>query len=217
MMAYTTLLIDLDETVYPANCGVWEAISERMERYMDERLHLPLDEIPAIRTALYQEYGTTLRGLQATRHVDEYDYIAYVHDVPLDQFLSPDPALREMLLRYSLRKIVFTNADRKHAERVIQQMHLEGCFDGIVDIFDIAPYCKPMPEAYHKALALCGEHDPQKCVFIDDSPRNLAAARAVGLYTIQVGALRQGYAHPGPPAHALIPRLIDLASVIPPG
>lgn len=215
-MAYTTLLIDLDETVYPPSCGVWDAISERMERYMHERLHLPLEEIPTIRKTLYQQYGTTLRGLQMTRHVDERDYIDYVHDVPLEQFLAPDPALRDMLISYPQRKVVFTNADRKHAGRVVRLLHLEDCFDGIVDIFDIAPYCKPMPEAYHKALAICGESDPHQCVFIDDSPRNLAGAREIGLYTIQVGSPKQGYTHPEAGAHASIARLIDLPSVLPP-
>ena len=215
-MEYTTFLIDLDETVYPASCGVWEAISERMERYMHERLNMPLEEIPTIRTALYQQYGTTLRGLQVTRHVDEHDFIDYVHDIPLAQFLKPDPALREVLKRYPQRKIVFTNADRKHAGRVIEQMQLEGCFDAIVDIYDIAPYCKPMPEAYQKALALSGENDPQKCVFIDDSPRNLVGARATGMYTIQVGTADKGYAQNNSGAHAHIARLIDLPTVIAP-
>jgi FMN phosphatase YigB (HAD superfamily) len=96
-------------------------------------------------------------------------------------------------------------------------MQLEGCFDAIVDIYDIAPYCKPMPEAYQKALALSGENDPQKCVFIDDSPRNLVGARATGMYTIQVGTADKGYAQNNSGAHAHIARLIDLPTVIAPG
>lgn len=214
-MAYTTFLIDLDETIYPANCGVWDAISERMERYMHERLALPWDEIPTIRKSLYQQYGTTLRGLQVTRQVDEREFIDYVHDIPLEQYLGPDPALRAMLLRYPQRKFVFTNADRKHAGRVIARMGLEGCFDGIVDIFDIAPYCKPMLEAYQKALALAGVSDPGRCVFLDDSLRNLAGARAAGLFTVRVGAPKPGYAHLESGADAMIARLLDLPGVIP--
>ncbi|RPJ49158.1 MAG: pyrimidine 5'-nucleotidase, partial [Chloroflexi bacterium] len=63
-MQYTTLLIDLDETVYPSSCGVWDAISDRMEQWMHERLGLPWEEIPTLRKELYHSYGTTLRGLQ---------------------------------------------------------------------------------------------------------------------------------------------------------
>ena len=216
-MRYTTLLIDLDETVYPSACGVWEAISERMELYMHERLQLDWADIPHIRTELYQQYGTTLRGLQVTRHIDERDFIDFVHAVPLDTLLQPDPGLREVLLRYPQRKIIFTNADKNHARRVIERVGLTGCFDGMVDIYDIAPYCKPMPEAYQTAVRLAGETNPERCVFIDDSPRNLSAARALGIYTIQVGRPKTGFQHPESGAHAQIERLVDLPCVLDPG
>lgn len=215
-MIFTTLLIDLDETIYPSSCGVWDAISERMEEYMHDRLNLSWEEIPALRKSLYQQYGTTLRGLQHTRHVNERDFIDYVHNVPLERYLQPDPSLREVLLRYAQRKVIFTNADHRHAGRVIEQMQLTGCFEGVIDIYDISPHCKPMPEAYHTALRLLGETDPARCVFIDDSPRNLAGARAVGLYTVQVGLPKPGYQHPEAGAHASIARLQDLPSVIAP-
>lgn len=216
MMRYTTLLIDLDETLYPASCGIWDAIKKRMEQYMHERLNLPLEEIPGLRRQLYETYGTTLRGLQMTRHVDERDYIDYVHDVPVDQMIFPDPALREMLLRYPQRKLIFTNADRKHAGRVIRQLGLEDCFDGIIDIYDIAPHCKPMPEAYQAALRLSGETRSDQCIFIDDSPRNLAAARDLGFFTVQVGQPKPGFHHPPAASHQQITRLIDLPDVLDP-
>ncbi len=214
-MQFTTLFIDLDETLYPSSCGVWEAISERMERYMHERLNLPWEEIPTLRKELYQNYGTTLRGLQLTRHIDEREFLDFVHDVPVDRLLLPDPALREVLLRYPQRKIILTNADRNHAGRVIRRLGLEGCFESVIDIYDIAPYCKPMPEAYQTALRLSGETSPEKCIFIDDSRRNLAGARAVGLFTVQVGLPKPGLT-PLPAAGDLqIARLTDLPTILP--
>lgn len=216
-MPYTTFFIDLDETVYSSSCGVWEAISRRMEQYMHERLNLAREEIPALRKSLYQQYGTTLRGLQMTRHVDEHEYVNYVHDVPLDQYLSPDPELCEILQRYPQQKIIFTNADRNHAKRVMGRLEIAGCFDGMVDIFDIAPYCKPMPESFQIAMQRAGEQDPARCVFIDDSPQNLAAARALGFYTVQVGSPKPGYLHPEAMSHVQIPRLHDLPKALDPG
>ncbi len=215
-MQFTTLFIDLDETVYPSSCGVWEAISERMERYMHERLNLPWEEIPTMRKELYQAYGTTLRGLQLTRHIDERDFLDFVHDVPVDRLLQPDPALREVLLRYSQRKIILTTADRTHAGRVIRRLGLEGCFESVIDIYDIAPYCKPMPEAYQAALRLSGETNSGQCIFIDDSPRNLAGARAVGFFTIQVGLPKSGLTHPPATGDLQIARLTDLPTILPP-
>ncbi len=213
-MNFSTLLIDLDETVYSPNCGIWEAISQRMEQFMFEELHLTREEIPGLRKQLYQQYGTTLRGLQVTRQVDERAFIDFVHDVPMDQLLLPDQELGEMLRRYSQRKIIFTNADRNHAGRVLQRLQIADCFSGIIDIYDIAPYCKPMPEAYQAALRLAGETRAEQCVFIDDSPRNLAAARALGFFTVQVGAPKPGFQHPEAAAHVRISRLIDLPTVL---
>jgi putative hydrolase of the HAD superfamily len=213
-MQYSTIFIDLDETVYPPACGVWEAISDRMERYMHERLGLPLEEIPTMRKTLFQQYGTTLRGLQMTRHIDERDYLDFVHDVGVDRLLKPDPGLREVLLRYPQRKIILTNADRTHSARVIRAVGLEGCFESIIDIYDIAPYCKPMPEAYQAALRIAGETAAERCVFIDDSPLNLDGARALGFLTIQVGLPKPGFEHPQTDGHPRIARLNDLPTIL---
>lgn len=213
-MAFKTLLIDLDETVYPAACGVWPAISARMEQYMAERLGIDPTEVPELRRALYTEYGTTLRGLQIRYHVDEMEYIEYVHDVPLDSLLVPNPELRDVLRQLPQRKLIFTNADRKHAGRVLRVLGIEDCFEGIIDILDISPYCKPMLEAYQIALRLVGEPDPAACVFVDDSPRNLAGARAAGLYTVQVGVPEGEVALDGVQVDAHIFRLADLPSIL---
>jgi putative hydrolase of the HAD superfamily len=214
-MTYSTLLIDLDETVYPTSSGIWEAIARRMEQYMHEFLQIPLEEIPALRKSLFQQYGTTLRGLQVTRAIDESEYLAYVHNVPLEQYLAPDPELRQTLLSYSQRKIIFTNADRAHAMRVMDTLQISDCFEDVIDIYDISPYCKPMAESFQIALQRAGESSADQCVFVDDSPRNLVAARELGFFTIQVGYPKPGYHHPPSQAHASIARLKELPQVLP--
>ena len=65
---------------------------------MYERIGLSWEEIPQLRQAYYENYGTTLRGLQQHYQVDAEDYLAYVHDLPLEDYLEPDPELRELLL-----------------------------------------------------------------------------------------------------------------------
>jgi pyrimidine 5'-nucleotidase len=186
-MPFTTLFFDLDDTLYPRNNGVWDAIAARIDLYMLERVGIPPEEIPGLRQTLFRTYGTTLRGLNITRHVDVHDYLDFVHDVPLKNFLVPDPRIRPMLQRYPQRRLIFTNADRQHAQRVLGLLDLDGCFDGVVDILDILPYCKPMPEAFEIAIQKAGAASPQECVLIDDTLNNLANARKLGLYTIRVG------------------------------
>ena len=85
-MPYSTLFIDLDDTLYPADSGVWKAIRERIDLYVMEKFHLPLEDARVRRQELFLRYGTTMRGLQAEYQVNEDEYLAFVHDVPLIKF-----------------------------------------------------------------------------------------------------------------------------------
>jgi putative hydrolase of the HAD superfamily len=210
IMVFTTLFFDLDETLYPKGNGVWEAIRVRMSEYMAERLDLPIDRVEPLRRRYFEEYGTTLRGLQINHQVDAEEYLAYVHDLPLENYLQPAPELGEILTSLPQRKWIFTNADAAHAERVLAVLGLSGCFDGIVDIRALDFTCKPEPDAYQKALAWAGAPDPSRCVLLDDSPRNLASARVLGFTTVLVGA--DG---PHPAASLVIPSLLVLPERLP--
>src|SRR3989304_4311416 len=114
-MLYRTLLFDLDDTLYPHQTGLWEAIRLRMDKYMHQRLGLSLEAIPDLRKYYLETYGTTLRGLQMNNHVDAQDFLAYVHDLPVRRYLQPNPLLRQMLLSLPPKRFVFTNAHQPHA------------------------------------------------------------------------------------------------------
>lgn len=140
-----------------------------------------------MRERLFRTYGTTLRGLEMFYPVDKQDYLAFVHDVPVCHYLKPDPAQRKVLATLPIRKVILTNADAAHARRVLTALELENCFDGIVDVNSVHPYCKPQPEALKIAMAYAGEGDPHHCVLIDDLRHTTRAARAFGFYSILYG------------------------------
>ncbi|MEA4910146.1 MAG: pyrimidine 5'-nucleotidase [Chloroflexi bacterium] len=187
-MSIRTIFFDLDDTLYPADSGVWMAIQDRIHIYMRDRLHIPADQIVPLRKELFNTYGTTLRGLQHTREIDTLDYLDYVHDIPLAQFFPPNPGLRTYLQSLPQRKIIFTNSDRNHARRVLKHLGVEDCFELLIDILDLDPYCKPQEAAFQIALRKAGEDQPQHCALIDDNVNNLATARSLGFYTVWVGA-----------------------------
>jgi putative hydrolase of the HAD superfamily len=187
-MTYSTLFFDVDDTLYPAQCGLWEAIGDRINLFMYERMGFPVDTLSARRSELFHTYGTTLRGLKMVYGVDEHDYLAFVHDVPLASYIHPDPAAREVLLRYPQRRLIFTNGDIHHACRVLTVLELSDCFEQIIDILSIWPYCKPQREAFQIALDKAGITEPHECILVDDSQNNLAAAREFGMYTVWVGS-----------------------------
>jgi len=186
-MRFTTLFFDLDDTLYPNSTGLWKAIKERMNLYMVERMGLPEKDVPAMREQYFKMYGTTLRGLQTRHQVDKEDFLAYVHEVPIENYLTPNPTQREIIASLPGRKLIFTNADVNHARRVLAAIQLDGLFEQIIDINAVAPYCKPMPESFAIAQELADEPDPRKCVMIDDLPRTTRAALEVGMPSILYG------------------------------
>lgn len=183
------LLIDLDDTLYPRESGAWGRVGQRIDRYLVEEMGFPPGEVQNLRHRLFHKYGTTLRGLQIEYEVEMDHYLDYVHDVPLNDILSPDPQLNQALQTLPQRKVIFTNANAAHAERVMQLLAVRDQFDGIIDIYTLYPHCKPQIEAFQKALAAINEQ-PHRCLMVDDNPKNLAAARSLGLATISVGAHR---------------------------
>jgi putative hydrolase of the HAD superfamily len=186
-MRFNTLLFDLDETLYPTSSGLWLAIRERINTFMHERMGFPPEQIEVLRDKYFREYGTTLRGLQANYHVDMEEYLAFVHNVPLGDYLHPDPVLRGVIEALPARKYIFTNADSAHANRVLDVLGLRGLFDGILDVHTFTPFCKPMPESFELALQAAGSPDPRTCALLDDQSRITRAARLLGLFTILVG------------------------------
>lgn len=187
-MNWSVLFFDLDDTLYPKNNGLWEAIRQRMTDYLRDPLGFPEGEIPELRQSYFETYGTTLRGLQINHSVNEDDYLAYVHDLPLEEFIFPNPQLRDVLVSLPQSKWIFTNADSNHATRVIGILGLEDCFDGIIDVRSLDFLCKPDPEAYLRAIKLTDASDPGNCVLFEDSLRNLIPAQAVGITTVLVGS-----------------------------
>jgi len=186
-MRFNTFFFDLDETLYPTSSGLWSAIRERINAYMYERMGFPPEQIEVLREQFFREYGTTLRGLQANYTVDMDEYLAFVHNVPLEAHLHPDPELHGVIEALPARKFIFTNADSLHANRVLNVLGLQGLFDGILDVHTLAPYCKPMPESFEMALQAAGSPDPRTCALLDDQARITRAARRLGMYTILVG------------------------------
>ncbi len=210
-MKYSTIFFDLDDTLYDSRTGLWDAIRKRMSLYMREILGLPWEEIEKLRQDYYQAYGTTLRGLQIHHQVNADDFLAYVHHLPLEKYLEPNPAVRKLLLGLPQKKWIFTNADADHAMRVLARLEVADCFDGIIDLRAIQFACKPEKIAYERALALAGNPDPEECVMLDDAQANLQAANQFGITTILVS--QNGTYNPT--AHYSVASILQLPEIMP--
>jgi len=202
------MLFDLDDTLYPPSSGIWDAVGDRMEKYMVEKLSIPEESAPAERKRLFNTHGTTLQGLIKEYQIDDLDFLDYVHDIPIHEFISEDPQLKTILASYPQRKVVFTNAHTGHAARVLSVLGVKDFFDQVIDIRSIKPWCKPQPEAFTSALEQADIRNPANCLLIDDNYRNLVTAHDFSMSTIQVGL-----DYPAEPVDAAILSLKDLPTV----
>jgi putative hydrolase of the HAD superfamily len=152
---------------------------------------LSLEEAEAKRREYYERYGTTLGGLIARHDVDVHDYLRFVHDIPVEAYLDPDPALMRMLDIIPLRKAIYTNAPSEYAQRVLEVLGVNGRFEQLIGIEEVGLRNKPYRDAFERALALL-DVEGQACIIVEDSVRNLRPAKALGLTTILVDGKPDG-------------------------
>jgi putative hydrolase of the HAD superfamily len=205
-----TILFDLDDTLYPRHLGIMDEIRTMILRYLQTRLNLPRDEADARRREYFEAYGTTMRGLQINHQIDTDEFLRYVHDIPLHEYLKPNPRLDAMLTSIPHDKVVFTNASREHAERVLDLLAIRHHFGRIVDVRDLEYESKPQPVAYQRVCELLGTK-PEECLLVEDNARNLIAARELGMVTV---LLQDGTGATGEGADFVISEIEELGTVL---
>ncbi|MBV9014213.1 MAG: pyrimidine 5'-nucleotidase, partial [Alphaproteobacteria bacterium] len=137
-----TWIFDLDNTLYPASCRLFEQVQRRMNEYICERLEVTPEAAADLRRTYFREHGTTLNGLMKVHNIDPHDFLDFVHEVDL-ACVPPDPMLVAALGQLEGRKIVHTNGSVRHAERLLEHLGLINAFSGIIDI--VAADFEPKP------------------------------------------------------------------------
>lgn len=180
------VLFDLDDTLYPPGVAVMRAINERILDYVTTRTCATRAEAEALQRRLYVEHGSSLRPLARYFHLDLSDFLAYAHDVNLDALLRPDNDLDCLLGCIQAEKILFTNAPRPYAERLLARLGVAHHFSRIFDYAYNRYRAKPNPNVYVQVQAAL-KVGREELFMVDDSLRNLAPARGLGWHTLWVG------------------------------
>lgn len=201
------ILFDLDETLYPRSSGIMSQLKAKILQYMIVRLQIDPGEAEELRVRYLRTYGTSMRGLQIHHAIDPDDFLEYVHDLPVEQLIEPAPELSAVLGRLPVDKVIFTNASREHAERVLRRLGVQNHFRRIVDVRDVCYRSKPDPDAYVHACNLLGVR-PEECVIVEDSVRNLMPAKELGMVTILVDGVA------GASVDYVVPAVVDIEAIL---
>ena len=181
-----TWLFELDNTLYPAESGFMGEIVVRMTDFVEKVTGLPREEAFKLQKTYLAEHGLTLKGMMLNHGVDPAEFHAIFHDMSLEA-LAHDAPLLAALERLPGRRLIFTNADEVHAERVLAHLGLAHLFDDVFHIGSAGYEPKPSPEAFTRIGAAHGI-DPTVTAFFEDAERNLAPAAHLGMTTVLVGA-----------------------------
>jgi putative hydrolase of the HAD superfamily len=180
----TSWIFDLDNTLYPPDCGLWPAIEDRITHYLIAHSGLDGASARALQLYYYHTHGTTLRGLVDEDGVDPEHFLSFVHDIDRSE-LAPNLALAEEIARLPGRKLIFTNGSRGHAHATVEQLGLSGLFEATFDIVDAELVPKPRDAAYDAFFRAHGV-DPSTAAMFEDIAKNLVVPRARGMTTVLV-------------------------------
>lgn len=177
-------IFDLDNTLYSPRGPIWDMIGARMTAYVARVTGLDLEAAAALQERYLHEHGATLAGLIAHHGVDGRDFLNHVHDIDFAR-IAPDPELGPLLAALPGRRLVYTNGADFYARRVLERL---GCADAFEDVFameDADFMAKPAPEGLARLVARY-EVSPAHALMVEDMPRNLAPAHALGMKTVLI-------------------------------
>jgi putative hydrolase of the HAD superfamily len=180
----STWVFDLDNTLYPADCGLWPQINQRVTLYLAALTGLDAISARALQRYYYHRHGTTLRGLVEEAAIDPEPFLAFVHDIDRSGLVR-DARLARAVERLPGRRLIFTNGSRDHALRTVERLGLDGLFEDAFDIVAAGLAPKPSERAYEAFFDRYGV-DPAGAAMFEDIAKNLVTPKARGMTTILV-------------------------------
>ena len=179
-----TWLFDLDNTLYLPTLGIFSQIDLNMKKFISEKINISEEEAFKLQKRFYKKYGTTLYGLMKNYNIMPDEFLKFVHDVDLRKLKKSD-LLRQQIHSLPGKKIIYTNADKIYAVRILKKLGIEHLFFDVFDIKKASYRPKPMLFSLNKLIKNY-KLEPEKVVYFDDLEKNLKSAHKKGIMTIHI-------------------------------
>ena len=181
-----TWIFDLDNTLYSADSGIFQQVHRLMGEFISKNLNMDMPEAKKLQSKYYKQHGTTLRGLMDNHGIDPDHFLDEVHRLDYS-IVGSNKTLNEELHKLEGRKIIYTNANKKHVIDVLDRINLTNFFDEIFDI-KMANYI-PKPELKpYKQIIDFFNIEPKSSAMFDDIAKNLVPAKKVNFTSVWIDA-----------------------------
>ena len=183
------LLLDLDGVCYGKHNNyslekVFGQVSQRMTRFISERLNIDMDEAKKLQTNYFYKYNTSLNGLMIHHDIPPEEFLEYVHTIDLS-FMKEDEIMRSELEKLDMEKFIFTNGSAKHAKNILTHLGVYDLFgrDKVFDIKDAGYVPKPEAKTFDLMVEKFGIN-PKKTIYVEDIAKNLSIGYERGCATV---------------------------------
>ena len=196
MKAVSTLIFDVDDTLYDVGCGFSDHRNkEGAPTFMVEYLGLDRTKALEIRNAYFKRYHSTAKALSVAQEEGMFDKAFHQED--LENFFATrlqfgllggeNKGLADDLSACPCRCVAFSNGPRAYVKRVLKELALWDVFGekNLFAVTDTLPFCKPEKEAFDRIFEVFGIK-AEESIMIEDSMKNIIRAKELGLITILV-------------------------------
>ena len=180
----STWIFDLDNTLYSADSGIFQQVHTLMSKFVSTHLNIDIKKATELQRKYYRQHGTTLRGLMDNHNVDPDHFLSEVHQLDYS-IVGPNFKLNRELKKLKGRKIIYTNANRQHANDILIRLELTNIFDEIFDIKTANYIPKPEASPYEQIISEFNI-DPITTIMFDDIAKNLVPAKNVGFASVWI-------------------------------
>lgn len=179
-------IFDLDDTLHNASAHIFPEMNGAMTAYIKKSLNLDEDSADQLRKHYWKIYGATLKGLMRHHGTNPHHFLNETHKFPdLAERVIQTKRLRHTLTRLKGRKVIFTNAPRIYALRVLNLLGISDLFELVFSVESSGFHAKPTMRGFQTLLRSI-KAKPIDCIMLEDNLAALMTAKRIGIKTVWI-------------------------------
>jgi len=177
-------VFDLDDTLHNASARIFPVMNQAMTHYIMANLAMEEADAHDLRKHYWRVYGATLKGLMRHHQTDPHHFLKVTHQFDdLAERVIAVKRLRHLINSLLGRKVVFTNAPRDYALRVLNLLGIADCFELVFSVESTKFHAKPSLRGFQLLLASL-RVKASDCVLLEDNAAALMTAKRLGMKTV---------------------------------